>query len=140
MSKEDRQQWKELLQGLEKFYLTSVSKNRNLLIDEVKNNLDVACFSSAKVLKEKNFITKIENFDVHKCVQDLSEGEKKYNIVKAKDYYADLKKLKNKKSQNKIMVLSLDGGISSDKRDLNAKKVKEDLKRIKKIKMLKLLF
>ena len=137
MSKENRQQWKELLQGFEKFYLTSVSKNRNLLIDEVKNNLDVACFSSAKVLKEKNFITKIENFDMHKCVQDLSKGEKKYNIVKAKDYYADLKKWKNKKSQNKIMVLSLDGEISSNKRDLNAKEVKEDLKRIKKNKNVK---
>ncbi|MDR2402194.1 MAG: S49 family peptidase, partial [Cytophagales bacterium] len=132
MSNEDRQQRKELLEGWDQFYVSSIAKNRNLLFDEAKNNLDKIGFKSAIALQKENFVTKIEHFHFHKYMENLSQEGKKYKIVKAKDYWRDLEKSKKNKNKNKIVILPLVGIISSDKKDLNSKKIRGILTQIKK--------
>lgn len=135
MSPENRQQLRELLEGINSFYTQTLAENRGIPFDVVAENLKTIRFQPVGDLKSNKFISCVDFFNAKEYVQSLSSDETKYSLVKLGNYWKHTfaNALEN---EDKIVVVTLEGVIGR-KEKLNYKKVHRIFKSIKKDKAVK---
>lgn len=137
MSQEERSQMHEIMLGWKEMIESTIANNLNMTYAEISNVLRNVSFKNPVVLKDEKLISRIENLTIDEYIENLSNGDEKYQTVYGQDYFNDIKIRKKSNSKNKIVIVPLSGTISNRPQDLNFKRVRRKLKQIKQNKDIK---